>query len=390
MAVRIGTPRARARTHAGRREGPGRRDRHRRRRRARPREQGRRPVRRQHSGRAAVRVPRGNDDYGHGTAVASLIAAAVRRRLRDGRLRRGGARGRRPRGAHGSFTDSDVAFGLAKLDELGVRIVNLSLGGSYPSSPILVDAIHKAAADGMLIVAAAGNEGGNVSWPGADLQPGDGGRSYGLAVGATNDDGSLASFSNSGTHLSLVAPGTSPATARACSSRCRTRTCSSDNCYPQWTGAGGASTATSPARPSRRPRWRASRRSSGRHGPELKNYQVADIIKQSAGPPPARRGPGRSAAAMLDAGSRGRAGAQPLGRRVGAEPKRRARSRAPSTGAILPQWPREDDARRSRSARSRTGRSPIRTSVSTRQRRPACRSSSRRTAVAPCAATSCT
>jgi subtilisin family serine protease len=86
--------------------------------------------------------------------------------------------------------------------------VNLSLGGPYQSSPILVDAIHKAAADGMPIVAAAGNEGAdNVSWPAANLQAGGGGRSYGLAVGATNANGSVASFSNTGRHLSLVAPG---------------------------------------------------------------------------------------------------------------------------------------------------------------------------------------
>jgi hypothetical protein len=121
--------------------------------------------------------PGGNDDYGHGTAVASLIAAASGDGF--GMAGFGGAAhvvGIHA-GANGSFTDSDVAFALAKLDELGVRIVNLSLGASYPSSPILVDAIHKAAADGMLIVAAAGNEGGDVGWPAADIQRAGGGRS---------------------------------------------------------------------------------------------------------------------------------------------------------------------------------------------------------------------
>ena len=87
--------------------------------------------------------------------------------------------------------------------------MNLSLGGWYPSSPFLVDAIHKAASDGMLIVAAAGNDGGgNVSWPAADLQRADGGRSYGLAVGASEPGRQPRRRSRTlAAHLSLVAPG---------------------------------------------------------------------------------------------------------------------------------------------------------------------------------------
>jgi hypothetical protein len=109
-------------------------------------------------GAQASPSPDGNDDYAHGTAVASLIAAASGDGF--GMAGFGGAAhvvGVHA-GTHGGFTDGDIAFALAKLDELGVRIVNLSLGSEYPSSPILVDAIHRAASDGMLIVAAAGNE----------------------------------------------------------------------------------------------------------------------------------------------------------------------------------------------------------------------------------------
>ena len=64
----------------------------------------------------------------------------------------------------------------------------------------------------MLVVAAAGNEyqdGNPVEYPAALLQPvgskGVGGR--GLAIGASTATGSRASFSNTGTYLSLVAPG---------------------------------------------------------------------------------------------------------------------------------------------------------------------------------------
>jgi hypothetical protein len=149
----------------------------------------------------------GNDDYGHGTAVASLIAANDG----DGFGMAGFGGAAHVIGSHadnqGRFYDADLAQAIATLDALGVRIVNLSVGGPEPSSPIVVDAFDKAASDGVLIVAASGNEGGPVDWPAALLQHSGGGESYGLAVGATNAEGSHASFSNFGEHLSLVAPG---------------------------------------------------------------------------------------------------------------------------------------------------------------------------------------
>ncbi len=83
----------------------------------------------------------------------------------------------------------------------------MSFGGPEPDAPIVVDAIHKAAADGMLLVAAIGNNDGFAGYPAADLQPPGGARSYGLAVGASDGVGTRASFSNSGRHLSLLAPG---------------------------------------------------------------------------------------------------------------------------------------------------------------------------------------
>src|ERR1700745_1436633 len=79
-----------------------------------------------------------------------------------------------------------------------------STSTSAPWTPLRrVDARDKPASDGILLVAASGNEGGPVDWPAALLQPSAGGESYGLAVGATNVAGSHASFSNFGQHLSL-------------------------------------------------------------------------------------------------------------------------------------------------------------------------------------------
>jgi subtilisin family serine protease len=224
----------------------------------------------------------GNDDYGHGTAVASLIAANDG----DGFGMTGFGGAAHVIGVHaddqGRFYDADLAQAIAKLDALGVRIVNLSVGGSEPSSPILVDAIDKAASDGMLIVAASGNEGGPVDWPAALLQPSGGGESYGLAVGATNAEGSYASFSSFGKHLSLVAPGIFTGDCSGVLVALPRRNQLSDTCYPQWTGSGGAEygyvAGTSFAAPEvagiAALVWAAR--------PELKNYQVADIIKASA------------------------------------------------------------------------------------------------------------
>jgi subtilisin family serine protease len=225
----------------------------------------------------------GNDDTGHGTAVASLIAA----NLGDGFGMAGFGGAAHVIAIHagyeGFFDDTAIAIALMKLDSLGVRIVNMSLGGPAPSQPIMVDAIHKAAADGILLVAASGNAHGDVSWPAAALQPSGGGRSFGLAVGASNIDGRLADFSNAGKHLSLVAPGASGDTCSGVLVALPpTNMFEGSYCFPQLAQAGearyGYLRGTSFAAPEvsgvAALIWAAR--------PTLSNYQVADIIKQSA------------------------------------------------------------------------------------------------------------
>src|SRR3954468_23152455 len=103
------------------------------------------------------------DDIGHGTAVASLIAANG-----FGMQGFGGATHlvsvRVPK-----MTPVAVGAALLKLDALGVRIVNMSFGSHSSEPPVILAAIRKAQADGMLLVAAAGNDGGAVAHPAADL-----------------------------------------------------------------------------------------------------------------------------------------------------------------------------------------------------------------------------
>ncbi|MCS6889588.1 MAG: S8 family peptidase, partial [Chloroflexus sp.] len=143
-----------------------------------------------------------NDDNGHGTAVAGLIAAAgdngtgiagicwgcqilpVKACLSNGRCR-----------------DSSVISAIRWAADNGARIINLSLGGAL-SSPALQDAVRYATERGVLIVAASGNEraeGNAPNYPAAYPET--------IAVGATGYSDEVTSFSNTGDYLDLVAPG---------------------------------------------------------------------------------------------------------------------------------------------------------------------------------------
>ena len=204
----------------------------------------------------------------------------------------------------------------------------------------------------------------------------DGGRSYGLAVGATDVDGNLAVFSNSGKHLSLVAPGDFDGPAPACSSRCPRTNASRQHCYPTWTGAGGARYGYVAGTSFSAPEVAGVAALIWAARPELKNYQVADIIKQSAAAP--RAPAGRRDGLRRARRRRGaRAGPQPLGRPVGADPiggRRAVLGRRRRFAPVAAKREPDDYLRPDR----RTGRPPIRISSSTRRRRPACPSSTRR------------
>jgi subtilisin family serine protease len=152
------------------------------------------------------------DANGHGTFVASLAAGSVDNG--DGIAGFGGDARLLVVQANRddtSFTDMDEANAIVWAVDHGARIVNLSLSGPSTSSTER-DAIDYAAAHGVLLVAAAGNQyrrGNPVEYPAALLQPvgsnGVGGR--GLVVGASTATGKRAPFSSSGSFLSLVAPG---------------------------------------------------------------------------------------------------------------------------------------------------------------------------------------
>jgi subtilisin family serine protease len=152
------------------------------------------------------------DLHGHGTFVASIAAGSVTNG--EGIAGFGGdakllivQSGR----ADGSFTDVDEAEAIVHAVNHGAKVINLSIGG-VETSAVERKALEYAAEHGVLVVAAAGNEfedGNPVEYPAALLQPvGSNGRGgWGLSVGATTKAGKRASFSNTGSWISMAAPG---------------------------------------------------------------------------------------------------------------------------------------------------------------------------------------
>ncbi len=80
----------------------------------------------------------------------------------------------------------------------GIKIANMSLGADEGSEP-LHRAVQAALAKGMLIIAAAGNSGGPVGFPGAYPEA--------IAVGASDSSDHVASFSSRGPQVAYIAPG---------------------------------------------------------------------------------------------------------------------------------------------------------------------------------------
>ncbi len=222
-----------------------------------------------------------SDPNGHGTFVASLAAGSssngdgIAGSSGDARLMVIEAADR-----HGSFTDVDEAAAIVYAVDHGARIINLSLGGPTTSAAER-RAVTYAVSKGALLVAAIGNShrGGNpVEYPAALLQPvgsrGIGGR--GLSVGASTRSGARASFSNTGTHISLAAPGEGVFGAVSASS--------SESRYPRvslpgsTTGLYGYASGTSFAAPQVAGAaalvWAAN--------PRLRAKEVASILKRTA------------------------------------------------------------------------------------------------------------
>ncbi len=141
--------------------------------------------------------------YGHGTHVAGIVAAAANTsgiagvayaskvmvvRVLDCNA---GA------GCPGTF--DDIADGIQFAADNGARVINLSIQGTVPSATVRT-AIQYAIGKGSIVIAASGNQGASsVSYPARYEEV--------IAVGASDHEDHVASFSNYGDELDVVAPG---------------------------------------------------------------------------------------------------------------------------------------------------------------------------------------
>lgn len=106
--------------------------------------------------------------------------------------------------SEGEGEASTIAEGVRFAVNHGAQIINLSLefssGVTASDIPELIEALRYAHRRGVLVVAAAGNEGhATVAYPARAPDV--------IAVGATTEHGCLADYSNDGAELTLVAPG---------------------------------------------------------------------------------------------------------------------------------------------------------------------------------------
>lgn len=136
----------------------------------------------------------------HGTHVAGIIAAK-----KDNGI---GGYGLNPNAkilsydvfGGGGFTfDYVIANAILKAVDQGAKVINMSLGSTMPSV-VLQEAVEKAIDSGVVVVAAAGNDGMDLaSYP----------ASYEgvISVGSVNNEQKLSTFSTYGASTDVVAPG---------------------------------------------------------------------------------------------------------------------------------------------------------------------------------------
>jgi serine protease len=135
----------------------------------------------------------------HGTHVAGIIGAMIDNRIGIAGWAQVQLLSVRVLDEKGVGSDYDVAEGIRWSTDQGARIINLSLGG-YEYSSVLAEAVEYAWDNGVLLLAATGNDGiSEIYYPAKFSQC--------VAVGALDQDNHIANFSNYGYEQELVCPG---------------------------------------------------------------------------------------------------------------------------------------------------------------------------------------
>lgn len=140
-----------------------------------------------------------DDDNGHGTHVAGIIAAL------DNEI---GVVGVAPQASlwavkvldnTGAGYVSDVIEGLSWCIDNGMQVANMSLGTDTDDVPSFGEACQAAADAGLLLVAAAGNDGAAVDYPAAYASV--------IAAAAVDSSDARPGWSSHGSEIYLAAPG---------------------------------------------------------------------------------------------------------------------------------------------------------------------------------------
>jgi subtilisin len=141
-----------------------------------------------------------DDDHGHGTHVASIIASRANGVGVIGVAPEATVYAVKVLSSQGSGPWSGVAAGIDWAVANGMNVINMSLSASSGSIAV-ADAVAAAQAAGVLVVSAAGNSGccSTVGYPAKYAGS--------MAVGAIDVNDAIASFSSTGIEVDVVAPG---------------------------------------------------------------------------------------------------------------------------------------------------------------------------------------
>ena len=139
------------------------------------------------------------DDHKHGTMVSGIIAAQTNNNLGiAGICSNCKIMAVKVMNSDGEGTPENIAAGIRYAADHGAKVINMSFGLTVPIA-IIDEAVSYAHLKNVTIVAATGNKGlPAVEWPAASP--------YVISVGGITSDDTLASFSNYGAGVDLVAP----------------------------------------------------------------------------------------------------------------------------------------------------------------------------------------
>ena len=141
-----------------------------------------------------------SDDHGHGTHVAGTIAQSTNNGIGvSGVAFKASIMPLKVLSARGSGSMAAIAQAIRWAADHGANVINMSLGGPFPVGTIH-SAVKYAHSKGVVVVAAAGNDGrGRVSYPGKYAEV--------IGVSATQFDETTTFYSNWGKTVDIAAPG---------------------------------------------------------------------------------------------------------------------------------------------------------------------------------------